>query len=420
MTMLKDKIAAITREQIYVVLLLLFVASYPVTYNLNARVIIALTVFFLIDSKSNLKNKFNSIKSNKVVIVMALYFLIQVLGLIYTDDLKRGIDIVTRNLPFLLLPAIVLSEKISRKNILKLLDFLKIWMLLVMIYLVLYQYFIEDRTIGTTVHFAFEKLGISQHSVSFVLVIAIMITIHQLFDISIKHKWFNGVILIGLFSSLLLFSSRINVIVLLFSLAVFFYNHYRSSKMYYKILVVFVVFMVGSLSFYGSAELRRKADILLKSTDFDMEIVKTKNSITFAKNTIEQRMMINMASVSIIKEHPVFGVGTGDYLNALQDTYRDMHFIAGMKQKFNAHNQYLEEYIKTGIVGFLTYLFFMITLINYSRKQQSLMLYCVFGIVFISLTESIFTRHHGVAFAAFFIPLFYKNELFCSQLKKFK
>lgn len=412
MSNLRIKISRITREQIYVVLLLLFVASYPVTYNLNARVIIALSVFYLIDSKSNLKNKWNSIKSNKVIAIMAFYFLIQVLGLIHTEDLKRGFDTVTRNLPFLLLPTILWSEKLSKENILKPLNFLKIWMFIVMLYLILYQYFIEHRTIGTTVHFAFEKLGISQHHVSFILVITIMFTLHQLFDKRIKNNWLNGFILAGLFFSLLLFSSRISLIILLFSLIVFFYNYYKSSKIQYKILVGLCVVLGCFFSFYSSTELRRKADILLKSTDFDMEIVKTKNSITFAKNTIEQRMMISMASINIIKEHPVFGVGTGDYLKALQDEYQKLHFIAGIKQKFNAHNQYLEEFIKTGLLGFLGYLLFMIVLIKYSRKQQSLMLYCVFGVVFMSLTESIFARHHGVALAAFFIPLFYKIDYF--------
>lgn len=412
MSNLRIKISRITREQIYVVLLLLFVASYPVTYNLNARVIIALSVFYLIDSKSNLKNKWNSIKSNKVIAIMAFYFLIQVLGLIHTEDLKRGFDTVTRNLPFLLLPTILWSEKLSKENILKPLNFLKIWMFIVMLYLILYQYFIEHRTIGTTVHFAFEKLGISQHHVSFILVITIMFTLHQLFDKRIKNNWLNGFILAGLFFSLLLFSSRISLIILLFSLMVFFYNYYKSSKIQYKILLGLCVVLGCFFSFYSSTELRRKADILLKSTDFDMEIVKTKNSITFAKNTIEQRMMISMASINIIKEHPVFGVGTGDYLKALQDEYQKLHFIAGIKQKFNAHNQYLEEFIKTGLLGFLGYLLFMIVLIKYSRKQQSLMLYCVFGVVFMSLTESIFARHHGVALAAFFIPLFYKIDYF--------
>ncbi len=412
MSNLRIKISRITREQIYVVLLLLFVASYPVTYNLNARVIIALSVFYLIDSKSNLKNKWNSIKSNKVIAIMAFYFLIQVLGLIHTEDLKRGFDTVTRNLPFLLLPTILWSEKLSKENILKPLNFLKIWMFIVMLYLILYQYFIEHRTIGTTVHFAFEKLGISQHHVSFILVITIMFTLHQLFDKRIKNNWLNGFILAGLFFSLLLFSSRISLIILLFSLIVFFYNYYKSSKIQYKILVGLCVVLGCFFSFYGSTELRRKADILLKSTDFDMEIVKTKNSITFAKNTIEQRMMISMASINIIKEHPVFGVGTGDYLKALQDEYQKLHFIAGIKQKFNAHNQYLEEFIKTGLLGFLGYLLFMIVLIKYSHKEQSLMLYCVFGVVFMSLTESIFARHHGVALAAFFIPLFYKIDYF--------
>lgn len=405
---LKNNINNPKRQQIYLGLLSLFVASFPITYNLNAQALIALVIFFLVDSKSNLKEKLQVGIKNKLVLIMAAYFFIQIIGLFFTEDVRRGINYSIRSLPFLVLPIVIVSENLSKNNAKKLLNFIKIWMLLVMVYLVAYQYFIELRSIGSTVHFAFAKIGISQHHISLMLVVAIMISAHQLLHQS-KKLW-NAIVLILLFCFLLLLSSRSSLLILIISAIVLLSRYYKKTSKIKKVIVVSSGICFGILAFYGSPELKRKAEMFIKSTDIDIEIVKTKNSITFVKNTIEQRIMINLASITIITDNPIFGVGTGDYLDALLTEYHKLGFIAGIKEQFNAHNQYLEDYLKVGIVGFIGCLSLMLVLIKHGCQNKSLLFYCAFGTLFICLFESLFARHHGVAFVAFFVPLFFKVE----------
>lgn len=401
-------ISKIKREQIYFLFLIIFIITYPITYNSNSQILIAMSIFFFIDTKANLKYKFGLVKRNKIVIVFILYFMIQLIGLTYTEDIKRGVNVITRLLPFLLLPTIIISEKISNNKLKLLLKIMTLWILLVMIYLCLYQIVIEERSLNTMVHFAFDKLGISQHYVSIILVLSIMFCVHEIF---LKEKiFFNVIISVSLIFFLLLFSSRSSLVILLFSLVVFFLKEFKDKSISLKLTVITSVFAIVTLGFFSSSELQKKTNILLKSTDFDIEIIKTKNSITFAKNTIEQRVMINLASLNIIKENPFFGVGTGDYLNALQAEYVKLNFIAGIKERFNAHNQYFEDYIKVGILGFLSIIILMVIIVKESYKKKSYMFYCAFAIVFMCLFESFFARHHGTVFTAFFIPLFYKFE----------
>ena len=87
-----------------------------------------------------------------------------------------------------------------------------------------------------------------------------------------------------------------------------------------------------------------------------------------------------------------------------------MNFIAGIKQKFNTHNQYLENFIELGFLGFIGVILLMIITIKEGLKNKSLLFYTAVGVAFLCLFESFFARHHGVAFFAFYIPLFYKFE----------
>ena len=57
----------------------------------------------------------------------------------------------------------------------------------------------------------------------------------------------------------------------------------------------------------------------------------------------------------IIKQHPVFGVGVGDYKDEMQAMYdKD-----GLDLSVNTHNQFLHIWAGTGIAGLLLFLFIL-------------------------------------------------------------
>jgi len=410
MTSFYNLVSGIKRHQIFFFLLVAFMLSYPVTYNLNSQVLIGILIFFFIDKKANIINKLKTVRRNKIIFVFLIYFSVQIIGLIYTQDMKRGIDILTRLLPFLFLPTIVISEKLSSKNIDRLLQIMTFWILVVMIYLSLYQIFVEKREIGTMVHFAFEKLQISQHYISIILVLSIMFSLHKAVQ---KEKVFaySGT-LIALVFFLLQFSSRSSIVILVFSLAIYFLKSFKYKSSTFKMACFSAFFLLALAAFFSSPELQKKTNIFISTTDFDIDIIKTKHSTTFVRNTIEQRVIINIASLAIIRENPLIGVGTGDYLNVLLSKYDDFDFIAGKKERFNAHNQYLEDYIKVGIFGFLALILLVFTILKQANKNKSFMLYCAFAVAFMFFFESFLDRHHGTVFTAFFIPFFYKYEAY--------
>jgi O-antigen ligase len=104
-------------------------------------------------------------------------------------------------------------------------------------------------------------------------------------------------------------------------------------------------------------------------------------------------------SAELFLEYPIFGAGTGD-VDALRTVkFRENNDIIGFKNKFNAHNQFLELLSGQGLLGgawFLLAFYFLIK--NAYINKEYLYLYILSGIFFCCLTESMFRVSWGIVF----------------------
>src|SRR5690606_677592 len=86
-------------------------------------------------------------------------------------------------------------------------------------------------------------------------------------------------------------------------------------------------------------------------------------------------------SAELFLEYPIFGAGTGD-VDALRTVkFRENNDIIGFKNKFNAHNQFLELLSGQGLLGgawFLLAFYFLIK--NAYINKEYLYLYILSGI----------------------------------------
>jgi O-antigen ligase len=126
------------------------------------------------------------------------------------------------------------------------------------------------------------------------------------------------------------------------------------------------------------------------------------------------RVAIWKCAWDVVKLNPVWGVGTGDVQDNLQESYRINKFdFAYLYNSYNAHNQFLETMLALGVIGLLLLLCSFILPLQWAFKNQN-GLYLIF-IIFIAancLTESLFERQKGIVFYAFFNALFlnYSNR----------
>lgn len=127
-------------------------------------------------------------------------------------------------------------------------------------------------------------------------------------------------------------------------------------------------------------------------------------------HSVMQRLEFWKASVGIIKNNLLFGVGTGDLDSEFEKYYDDNKSVLDSRWRLRSHNQYLSIGVAFGIAG-LAYFIFALVYPMVKTKKYNSFLYLSFWLtaVLSMLTEDTLETQAGVTFFAFF-NVFY---LFC-------
>ena len=406
------------RDNLLLVTLAIFLITLPISYGLNSVSVILIGSFFFLDKKTNILNKIKILKQNKLFLLFLLFFIIQLIGLFYTEDFKRGTKLIQNYLPFVVIPLTILSEQINAKKCTKLLYANCVYMFLLLIGLLIAQFAINGNFIRFEQQF-FIKLDISAFYFSAFVYINIMILLFHL-----KSRKFKNIIDIGLILFfmyfLILLSARISLIITVISITLFFirFVNFKKNDILKKAILIISCVFITSVAAYQVPQIKKKIDITIRTMDFDFETILTKNQISITRNSVEYRVLINYCSFQIFKEN-IFGVGTGDNRTEMHKQYKKLNFRAGILENFNCHNQYLEEATKTGILGFVSFILLLFFTFKIALKQKRMLFYIIIYISLVCLTESYFYRHHGIMFGAFFLALFYNLET-ASHTNNFK
>lgn len=398
----------LNRKKIYTILIFIVFFTFLISYAASAISVFTLFAFFFIDKKDFIKHKLREAKSNKLIILYVVFFLIQCIGLLYTTNIDFGIKRVTVMFPVLFLPLVVMTEKVDLKLFEQLLNALVIWIIVLFSLFLIIHIYVDNRQLNNFVlYYLNDKLGVSQFYISFIIVIPLLKLLRDL-----EKKRGRLIVLKGLmllFFALLLGNITIFSflsLLIIFKTLIFF----KEKTKFSKILFLGLVFSFICLGVMLTPKINEKMAVIVKTTDLDYDIIKTKHSVTFAKNTIEKRIIINVSSLNLIKENFPFGVGTGDFMDALLQEYKKINFKSGIKHRYNNHNQFLSEFTKTGILGGLCFILIVLLLLIKVTYRSSYYAYITILFVLGAMVESYLYRQHGVLVFSFFIPLFYSYE----------
>lgn len=118
-----------------------------------------------------------------------------------------------------------------------------------------------------------------------------------------------------------------------------------------------------------------------------------------------ERIELWQAAIHASKNYLV-GVGTGDY-SQLSQYYKAQGLLTFAKANLNAHNQYLQTFFTSGIIGLLSFLILLIRPIYLSlRYRQVLGVLVFFSFVIYGMTEVFLGRYQGVVFFTLLHQLF--------------
>jgi len=123
--------------------------------------------------------------------------------------------------------------------------------------------------------------------------------------------------------------------------------------------------------------------------------------------SLSQRIEYTKASLYLIKQHPVFGVGTGDIPDAYRRAYDELDSPLEAQFRHKAHNQYLSITVGLGLVGLLVFLASLLVPYLASKRNRTY-LYTVFLVILLlsMLPEDTIETQAGVMWFAMFNSLF--------------
>lgn len=138
------------------------------------------------------------------------------------------------------------------------------------------------------------------------------------------------------------------------------------------------------------------------------DIVAHKNEINYAqKESSTLRYSAMLASIELIKENWLVGVGTGDVVDELDRCYVEKNYAAAQRGHTNPHNQFLRIFIVSGVFGFLSLLFMFYAIFVTSFKKKSILaIFWTFIMFLIFLVDDIFIFRDGVIYFSFFTSYF--------------
>jgi len=206
-----------------------------------------------------------------------------------------------------------------------------------------------------------------------------------------------------LFNLLLL--SKIGIIVSTLLLVFFVVRHVIVFK---KIALGLLAVIAMSSAFYFSYQ---------KVPYFKQRVLELSNGLSNSSESDNNgstavRFKIWDSGVKLIAQNPVFGFGTGDVKDVLMSEYIATNNYSAFAKKLNAHNQFIQVLIATGVFGFSVFVLSLLFLFIEGFKGKNL--YALFYVIILliyMIPESLLENQAGTIFFGLFFALLNQKSL---------
>jgi hypothetical protein len=382
--------------------------------------LILLTVIWMING--NFKTKFQKLKEAQWIRPFLIYYLMLLIGMAITYDVENGLFTLNKKITFLILPIIIATGINLDKEIIGFLKRSFVYSCICLILICLGSsalYFFqggnpENFDFATSenfkaihpnaspiwMHFSYIQLahwaGIHPGYLSMYLVFCLIFLLTDQFR-NVTDRTIHVLLGILIVCFIVLLATRMAILALICSTAYLLLNAVQK-KQPRIVVAIGVVFLALLLLLLVNPVAKFRIIEEPRITTYQV------NQAVTNWNSVSYRLLEWEGSWSVIRDHWLIGVGTGGGKLAMDNFYA--HFnksTVGLEH--NAHNQYLQTWMETGILGLFTFLACIFLGLFRLRKDPS---YVCFIIIFslMCMTESIGERQKGVVFFTVFQVLF--------------
>lgn len=394
-------VSRLNLEKIYQNLLIILGFLLPITVA-GANLIIGVIIILWLIS-GNYKVKFNEIINNRFLVASIIFFAIHVFGLIWSNDLNWGLEIVRKMWYFfLLLP--ILCSIVSYENIDRYIaSFLYAILISVLLsYLVFFGVIDEFKNATQTNPTPFT----SHISYNPMLAFGIyLLTRRFLFNKNhTRIKFFFYFLLILLMSINMFITGGRSGQIMYFSIVfVLFFQFYKTNIVKAILLSILSVSSIFYTAYELNSNFQTKVDSSIESIMNYSENKHTSTGlrITFAINSLE-----------MIKPNFLLGVGTGDFPSEYKKI-NDKN-SPNLVETTNPHNMYILILAQHGLIGLVSFLSifyfqFKYAFISSSKLYRDIGFTLPFLYLIIMFGESYLLGHFTTLMYIFFSSFLYKN-----------
>lgn len=391
--------------------------AYP---PILAPVIVLLTLNWLCAPKLIIQG-FKNILNNYSLMLIILLYLLYLIGMLYTDNLKVGHETIETKMSFFIFPFVfspyLQTCKDNLNKYLKLFIYGSIVNAIACFGWAAYCYFKPVYTmlygvpydLGASNFYYHQLSSISLHP-SYIAMYSVFALISLIYLINLgelKLNWKWGLSIFLLVQFILLLSSKAGWIGLLLFVLYFF----RWLMLKKQIATAFAMLTsVIGLFYFLNISYTPRFSTRIPQLSAITETIKGSNEenkkVTTSTDGSGSRVLVWKAAIEIIKSNFWLGVGTGDAKDKMLEKYKERGMTSEYENKLNSHNQFLNTFIALGIAGFTVLLLCFVIPFYFSIKENSFLLAAFIIIVGINfLVESMFETQAGVIFFAFFYTL---------------
>ena len=290
-----------------------------------------------------------------------LYYIVLLLGMLWTENDSFGLSKLENKLSFLLIPILftISHFSISRKQFMNVLLFSLLMSLLINYGLALYKYFTltESSLYDSLINANFSQLMHRSYYCNY-LIIGCIVILDRLFQKEAKWLYLMLFTLfsIGIFQTL----AKSGILIYFILIPAFLFWQLLKTKQYKAILISLLGFVI---SIFFLAKVDNPIKTRFQLIPDAIENFESKNNPSTESNT--SRLLMWSTSIDIFKEFPILGVGTGDYDDVLTSVNERYGNSGVAIHRYNSHNQFLNTTVQLGLLGLVV----LITLFLYGFKM---------------------------------------------------
>ena len=334
-----------------------------------------------------------------------LYYIILLLGMLWTENDSFGLSKLENKLSFLLIPILLAIShfSISRKQFMNVLLFSLLLSLLINYGLALHTSFTlaKSSVYDTLISANFSQLMHRSYYCNY-LIIGCIVILDRMFK---KEAIGLYLILFSLFSiGVFQTLAKSGILTYFLLIPAFLFWQLLKTKQYRSILICLSGFVI-------SIALLAKIDNPIK-TRFQLipaalKNFESKNNPSIESNT--SRLLMWSTSIDVFKEFPFAGVGTGDYDDVLTKKNESYGNSGVAMHRYNSHNQFLNTMVQLGLLGLVVLLMLFLNGFKMAYQQKNIIGLFTLSCFFLNfLFESFIESQAGIIlFCLLTIAIFY-------------